>query len=131
MPRLAVMPGSAPLAEAAGVCCALSPEVTVFAPGPWFPAGITARSCCSFNFLAIRDGRRHDGEWSLISARGAEAIKNKDDEFAAKMLPVADAIWARGLTTLLRSKTSRGADEWTPTAVRNLLLHRPTKGPVP
>ena len=80
--------------------------------------------------MARGDGRRNDGEWSLISARGVEAIKNKDDEFAAKMLPVADAIRARGLTTLLRSKTSRGADEWTPTAVRNLLLRRPTKGPV-
>jgi hypothetical protein len=33
-----------------------SPEVTVLAPGPWFPAGITARSCGSFNFLAIPDG---------------------------------------------------------------------------
>ena len=36
------------------MCRALSPEVTVFAPSPLFPVGITARSCCSFNFLAIR-----------------------------------------------------------------------------
>ena len=26
-------------------------------PSPLFPAGITARSCCSFNFLAIRAER--------------------------------------------------------------------------
>jgi DNA invertase Pin-like site-specific DNA recombinase len=72
------------------------------------------------------------------SARGVEALKNKADEFADKMLPVVDAIRARGLTTLQqvadeltrqRWKTSRGADEWTPTAVRNLLLRRPMKGP--
>jgi DNA invertase Pin-like site-specific DNA recombinase len=70
------------------------------------------------------------------SAEGVEAIKNKADEFAAKMLPVVDAIRARGLTTLQqiadeltrqRWKTSRGADEWTPAAVRNLLLRRPTE----
>jgi DNA invertase Pin-like site-specific DNA recombinase len=65
------------------------------------------------------------------SAAGVEAIKTRADEFAAKMLPVVDAIRARGLTTLQqiadeltrqRWKTARGADEWTPTAVRNLLM---------
>lgn len=49
-----------------------------------------------------------------------------------------DAIRARGWTTLQqvadkvtrqRWKTSRGTDEWTPTAVRDLLLRRPTKRP--
>ena len=73
------------------------------------------------------------------SAAGVEVIKMKADEFAAKMLPVVDAIRARGLTTLQqiadeltrqRWKTARGADEWTPTAVRNLLLRNdgPTLG---
>jgi DNA invertase Pin-like site-specific DNA recombinase len=68
---------------------------------------------------------------SKSSAAGVEAIKTRADEFAAKMLPVVDAIQARGLTTLQqiadelarqRWKTARGADEWTPIAVRNLLM---------
>ena len=73
------------------------------------------------------------------SAVGVEVIKMKADGFAAKMLPVVDAIRARGLTTLQqiadeltrqRWKTARGGDEWTPTAVRNLLLRNdgPTRG---
>jgi hypothetical protein len=51
------------------MCGALSPEVTVFAPSPWFPAGITARSCCSFNFLAIRGKDSVLG--SRLAARGS------------------------------------------------------------
>jgi hypothetical protein len=42
--------GSGPAGGGRWMCWALSPEVTVFAPSPWFPARITARSCCSFNF---------------------------------------------------------------------------------
>ena len=55
------------------MCRAFSPEVTVFAPSPLFPAGITACSCCSFNFLAIRGGRATseaiEGKAMQLSAR--------------------------------------------------------------
>jgi len=49
------------------------------------------------------------------------------------MMPIIDAIRARGVTTLqgiaeelvrMNWKTARGGDEWTATAVRNLLMRR-------
>jgi hypothetical protein len=54
MARFAVTSGSAPLVEAAGcspTCGALSPEVTVFAPSPCFPAGDNRPFLLQFRFF--------------------------------------------------------------------------------
>jgi hypothetical protein len=56
MPRLAVMSRSAPLADAAGCAAPSRPRSRSLPRVHGFRRGITARSCCSFNFLAIRGG---------------------------------------------------------------------------
>jgi len=67
------------------------------------------------------------------AAAGRQAQQNKADAFAVKMMPIIDAIRARGVATLqgiaeelvrMNWKTARGGDEWTATAVRNLLMRR-------
>jgi DNA invertase Pin-like site-specific DNA recombinase len=67
------------------------------------------------------------------SAVGVAVRKKAADEFAAKMLPVIDAIRARGLTTLQaiadeltrqRWPTAKGADAWSMMAVSNILKRR-------
>jgi hypothetical protein len=64
------------------------------------------------------------------SAAGCAARKTKADEFAARMLPIIEAIQARGMTTLqaiadelTRQKwpTARGVDAWSMMAVSNIL----------
>jgi hypothetical protein len=64
------------------------------------------------------------------SAAGCEAQRSKADEFAAKMVPIIDAIRARGITTLAgiadgltRQKwpTARSAESWSMMAVSNIL----------
>jgi WD40 repeat protein len=56
------------------MCRAFSPEVTVFAPSPLFPAGLTARSCCSFNFLAMMG--------AAFSPDGTRVVTSSDDHAA-------------------------------------------------
>jgi DNA invertase Pin-like site-specific DNA recombinase len=67
---------------------------------------------------------------------GAAANARAADEFAAKMLPVIDAIRARGVTTLQgiadeltrqRWPTARGADAWSMVAVSSILKRRPVE----
>ena len=66
---------------------------------------------------------------------GRRVLQKQADEFAAKMLPIIDAIRARALTTLaaiadelMRQKwpTARGGEVWTPMAVSNLLKRKRT-----
>ena len=55
--------------------------------------------------------------------------KKAANEFASKMLPISDAIRARGLTTLAQiaeeptrqRPTARGAEAWSMMAVSNIL----------
>jgi DNA invertase Pin-like site-specific DNA recombinase len=67
------------------------------------------------------------------SAAGVAARKAKADEFAARMLPIIEAIQARGMITLqaiadelTRQKwpTVRGADAWSKVAVSDILKRR-------
>jgi DNA invertase Pin-like site-specific DNA recombinase len=64
---------------------------------------------------------------------GARANAEAADQFAAKMLPVIDAIRARGITTLAgiaeelnrqRWPTSRGGDHWSMSVVSSILKRR-------
>jgi len=66
-------------------------------------------------------------------AAGCSARKAKADEFAARMLPIIEAVRARGMTTLqaiadelTRQKwpTARGADAWSMMAVSNIMKRR-------
>jgi hypothetical protein len=66
MARFAIISGSAPLVEAAGSAARSRPKSRSLPQVHGFQPGITARSCCTFNFLAIRDciisiGVLHDG----------------------------------------------------------------------
>ena len=67
---------------------------------------------------------------SVGAAASLAARKKAADEFAAKMLPIIDAIRGRGITTLAgiadeltRQKwpTARGAESWSMMAVSNIL----------
>jgi hypothetical protein len=64
------------------------------------------------------------------AAVGRQVLQKQADEFAAKVLPIIDAIRARWLTTLaaiadelMRQKwpTARGGEVWTTMAVWNIL----------
>jgi len=54
MARFAVISGSAALVEAAGRATRSRPKSRSLPQVHGFRPGITARSCCSFNFFAIR-----------------------------------------------------------------------------
>jgi len=72
---------------------------------------------------------------SVGAAAGRQVLQKQADEFAAKMLPIIDAIRSRGLTTLaaiadelMRQKwpTARGGEVWTLMAVSNILKRKRT-----
>ena len=72
---------------------------------------------------------------SVGAAVGRQVLQKQADEFAAKMLPIIDAIRSRGLTTLaaiadelMRQKwpTARGGEVWTLMAVSNILKRKRT-----
>ena len=61
---------------------------------------------------------------------GWQVERNKADEFATKMLPIIDAIRARGITTLAgiadeltrqKGPTARGVEGWSMMAASNIL----------
>jgi len=100
-------------------------------------AALQARKAQGKPWMSKRSGRMVERlgapDPSKGAAAGRQAQQNKADAFAVKMMPIIDAIRARGVTTLqgiaeelvrMNWKTARGGDEWTATAVRNLLMRR-------
>jgi DNA invertase Pin-like site-specific DNA recombinase len=100
-------------------------------------AALQAKKAAGVPWVSKRSGRvvKRLGapDPSKGAAAGRQAQRNKADEFAAKMLPVIDAVRSRGITTLeaiagelTRQKwpTARGADAWSMMAVSGILKRR-------
>ena len=92
MARFAVISGAAPLVEAAGRAGRSRPKSRSLPQVHGFRPGITARSCCSFNFLAIR-GNVMPGnpkECRKHAARCAElAMTARTEQLKARFLALS------------------------------------------
>jgi DNA invertase Pin-like site-specific DNA recombinase len=97
-------------------------------------AALQAKRAAGAPWVSKRSGRLVERLGSPDPSKGAavgrQVQRNKADEFATKMLPIIDAIRARGITTLAgiadeltRQKwpTARGAESWSMMAVSNIL----------
>lgn len=98
---------------------------------------LQARKAQGKPWVSKRSGRMVERLGSPNPAKGSAAgvaiRKKAADEFAAKMLPVIDAIRARGIATLAgiaeeltrqRWPTAQGVDSWSMMSVSNILKRR-------